>query len=609
MVVGVSQAPEALDIPSLQRFYRDDGGTVEAAMEAILAAIETHSPPYTWIDRVPAARLLERARALDTQDPTALPLYGVPFALKDNIDYAGVPTTAACPAYAYTPSATAPVVQRLEAAGAVYVGKTNMDQFATGLVGTRSPYGACHNLFDPAYIAGGSSSGSAVAVAAGLVSFALGTDTAGSGRVPAAFNNLVGLKPSRGLVSTRGVVPACHSLDCVSIFALTVEDARRVGAEASGYDPAEPFSRDAAPVLREPLPPVTGRRIGIPARDQLAFFGDTAAAARFDAVVDALKGLGLVVEPIDFGPFQAVGQLLYEGPWVAERYRVFQEILGRDPESILPTTRAIVSQGGEYSAADLFEGYYTLRRYKQSLARLWQGIDALLTPTAGTIYTLDEVAEEPIRRNRRLGYYSEFVNLLDLAAVAVPAGFTPAGLPFGVTLSGPAFREPVLCALGEAIHHRLNRTRGATDGRLAGSRAPTHRVSDDRRIELCVVGAHMRGLSLNHQLVACEARFQRATRTAPRYRLYALDHLDPVRPGMLRDDTGAAIQVEIWDMPLSAFGGFVQGIAPPLGIGTVELEDGHAVQGFLCEPYALTQAQEITELGGWRGYLGIAEAP
>ena len=566
----------------------------------ILQRIEAHGGGNVWLCRIPVDELMARAAELDRADRKTLPLYGLPFAIKDNIDLAGYPTTAACPDYAYVPAASAPVVDRLLAAGALLIGKTNLDQFATGLVGTRSPYGACENAFDRRYISGGSSSGSAVAVAAGLVSFSLGTDTAGSGRVPAAFNNIVGLKPTRGLISTRGVVPACRSLDCVSIFALTASDAAAVLRIAEGFDPADPFSRQQVPAVGLPTT-IASLRVGVPRRDQLVFFRNDNAAALFDATIAGMNRNGATCVEVDLEPFLAAARLLYEGPWIAERYVAIQEFFDRKPQALLPTTRAIIQAGASPSAAQAFAGYYKLKELKRATAHAWERMDVLLTPTAGTIYTIAEVLADPIKLNSNLGTYTNFMNLLDLSAIALPAGMMRNGLPFGVTLAAPAFADAALCVLGEAMHRLAGVKLGATQAAPPAAE-PQPRAANMIRVAVC--GAHMSGLPLNVQLTERGARLLRQCRTARRYRLFALETFSPPRPGLVRKQEGAAIEVEVWEVPSHNFGSFVDSIPAPLGIGTIELEDGDTLRGFLCESYAVASAPDISELGGWRAYLG-----
>jgi len=550
-----------------------------------------------WIHLLSESETAPYLESLARHDAGDLPLYGIPFAIKDNIDLAGIPTTAACAEFAYTPDHSAYVVERLIAAGAVPVGKTNLDQFATGLVGTRSPWGAVRNAFDSRYIAGGSSSGSALAVAKGLASFALGTDTAGSGRVPAAFNNLVGVKPTRGLLGTSGVVPACRSLDCVSVFALDSNDAAAVMAVAAACDPRDSYAREArpGPGARERF------RFGTPRAEQLEFFGDAAAARLYQEVLKRLTELGGEPVTIDLQPFQETAQLLYQGPWIAERYAAVEAFIETHGEAMLPVTRQIIAAGRSIGAVETFKALHRLQALRRAADEILRMVDFVVTPTAGTIYTIDAVNSDPVTLNSRLGHYTNFMNLLDCAAVAVPAGFRTDGLPFGVTLFAPAFHDAALSAYAARLHHAGGLTLGAT-GRPVP--APHDAAVHVELIRLVVCGAHMEGLALNHQLTERGARLVAATRTASRYRLYALAGGPPRRPGLVRVASGGeAIEVEVWELPLAGLGGFVAGIPAPLGIGTVELEDGAWHKGFICEPCALEEAVDITACGGWRAWL------
>jgi allophanate hydrolase len=453
----------ALDLASLTRLYHKDELTPDALVAGLIERIGARGDDNVWIYRIPDADLLARAAELVKRGPEGLPLYGIPFAIKDNMDVAGLPTTAGCPAYAYVAKETAPVIARLLDAGAVLVGKTNLDQFATGLVGVRTPYGIPGNSFNPDYIPGGSSAGSAVAVAAGLVSFSLGTDTAGSGRVPAAFNNIVGLKPTRGLLSCRGVVPACKSLDCVSIFALTSADAASVLEVAGVYDPGDPFSRQA-PESYSPTADSAPKdfRFGVPRPGQLEFFGSGDAAALFNEAVERMERLGGHKTVVDFEPFQDTARLLYDGPWVDERRAAVGDFIAANEAEIHPVTRQIILGGKSYAAVDAYRAYYRLKALKQQTQPVWKDIDVLVTPTAGTIYTIADVEADPIRLNANLGYYTNYMNLLDLSAIAVPAGLLPNGLPFGVTLAAPAYCEQRLLAIGGAAHRASGLAMGAT---------------------------------------------------------------------------------------------------------------------------------------------------
>lgn len=448
--------PEKLDIATLRAAYLAGSITPVQLVEQLDARIGTDDSRHVWIRRLTRAEMLVYAKPLESRDPATLPLYGIPFAIKDNIDLAGLPTTAACPGYAYTPDKSATVVQKLIDAGAIPVGKTNLDQFATGLVGVRSPYGAGRNAFNPDYISGGSSSGSALAVALGLVSFSLGTDTAGSGRVPAAFNHLIGHKPTCGLLSTNGVVPACRTLDCVSIFAVNAEDASRILEAAQGFDAEDPYSRQAS---QSGEIPGNLFRFGIPRAEQLEFFGNEETPGLFQQAIARLKSLGGQPVVVDFEPFLEAARLLYEGPWVAERYAAIRAFFESQPESVYPVTRQIIGGAARFSAVDVYSAQYRLKSLQRLSAAVWKGVDVLLTPTAGTIYTIAEVESDPIRTNSNLGYYTNFMNLLDLAATAVPAGFQKNGLPFGVTLAAPAFMDRQLLRLGGRLHDALSGTR------------------------------------------------------------------------------------------------------------------------------------------------------
>ena len=592
----------ALAIPSLISAFAA-GLDPTALIRDLHGRIRDDRTQAVWIDVVPLEMALaqldiaKRRRAAGE----SLPLYGIPFAVKDNIDVAGMPTTAGCPAFAYTPKRSAKVVEQLVAAGAILLGKTNLDQFATGLTGARSPYGTPSCVFDPRYIAGGSSSGSAVAVGRGLVSFALGTDTAGSGRVPAAFNNIVGLKPTRGWLSTSGVFPACRSLDCVGVFAATVEDALTVTGIAAGFDPADAFSR-AAPGVAPTVP--AAFRFGVPA-ESLEFFGDDEAAALFAASIARLEALGGVRIPFDFAPFREASELLYGGPWVAERLAALKGFVSNHADDFHPVTREIVLGARRLTAVDAFEGQYRLAALVRRAESEWAGMDVIVLPTTGTIYRLDDVLADPIRLNNNLGLYTNFTNLMDLSAVAVPAGFRPNGLPFGVTVMGRAFADQAVAAIAARLHRSLcDATIGAT-----GLSIPDPPISSacwaSDTIELAVVGAHLTGQALNHELTQRGSRLARTARTAAGYSLYALVDVVRPRPGLIFDGKGrGGIEVEVWTIPTSQLGSFIANIPPPLGIGTVALDDGSTVKGFLCESHALAGARDITVFGSWRSYLG-----
>ncbi len=553
-----------------------------------------------FIHLLTAKELEPYLAALDGKSPAELPLYGIPFAIKDNIDLAGIPTTAACPAFAYTPDASATLVEQLIALGAVPLGKCNLDQFATGLNGTRSPYGECRNSVHPDYPSGGSSAGSSLAVALGVASFALGTDTAGSGRVPAALNNLVGLKASKGLISTAGVVPACRTLDCVTYFTATAAEASQLLALTARLDPRDEYSR-ANPSWNDgsAFGKVTRFRFGVP--PNLEFLGCAESPALFAATVEQLKAVGGEPVEIDFGPFLEAARLLYEGPWVAERYSVAGELIEQQPDAVLPVIKAVLEKAPGTTAVQLFRAQYRLQQLKAICDRIMAEVDCVLTPAYPRPVTLDELHAEPVKRNSDLGYYTNFMNMLDYAAVAVPAGFMDNGLPWGVTLFGRVFTDQYLLSLADALQRRT--ALSLIGGNALATPAPTAPARNDRaRVVVC--GAHLDGLPLNWQLKQRGGRLLEATRSLPDYRLYALAGGPPFRPGMVRvTEGGAAIEVEVWDIPSSELGSFLSGIPAPLGLGKVQLADGRWETGFICEPYGLDGAQDITGFGGWRAYM------
>jgi allophanate hydrolase len=569
------------------------------------ARIRAHDDPAIFITLRDEKDALAEAKALTQKGDPSLPLYGIPFAVKDNIDVAGQPTTAACPAFAYTAKQDATCVARLRAAGAIPIGKTNLDQFATGLVGVRSPYGVPRNTIDPKLIPGGSSSGSAVAVAAGLVPFALGTDTAGSGRVPAGLNNIVGLKPSLGAISTAGLVPACRTLDCASVFALTVDDAWSAFAAMAGPDIADPYTRNRS--IGTPGPVAPHLRIGVPLKGERVFFGDHVSAKEFEAAIARFEQLGATITEIDIEPFYETARLLYEGPWVAERFLAAQKVIASSPDALHPVTYEIIIGGARTSAADAFAAFYKLEDLRRVRDHVFREIDALLVPTMPTAYTVDQVLADPIQLNSRLGTYTNFVNLLDLCGLALPASLRPDGIPFGVTVLAPGGHDALLASLGRVFHADTALPMGATT-KAQPRLAPVAAAPGADEIALCVVGAHMSGMALNGELKACGARFLAAAETAPDYRLFALNTATPARPGLLRvaAGQGTRIALEIWALPAEGFGRFVAAVPPPLSIGTLTLADGRGVKGFLAESSGVEGARDISSFGGWRAFVSQA---
>jgi len=562
--------------------------------------IRDHNDPAVFICLRDETDALAEAESLTARNADALPLYGVPIAVKDNIDALGFLTTAACPAFAYTPVRDATVVARLRAAGAIIIGKTNLDQFATGLVGVRSPYGVPNNPIRADLVPGGSSSGSAVAVSAGLVPLALGTDTAGSGRVPAMLNNIVGLKPSLGMISTAGVVPACRTLDCVSVFALTVDDAITALAAMTAPDPADPFSRDRPLQASTPFP--QRLRLGVPRPGQLIFFGDKAAETAFGEAVERWIALGADIVEFDMEPFYETARLLYEGPWVAERYLVIRDLLASSPDAIHPVTREIAVAGARVTAAETFSALYRLQGLHKVAEQSFAHMDAMLLPTAPTIYSTKEVLANPIELNSRLGTYTNFVNLLDLCGLALPAAMRADDAPFGITLLAPAGRDAMLASIGRVFHADTRLKIGAM-GLSQPPLAPLS-ASHDGELAIAVVGAHMSGMTLNGELHALNGRLVEAAVTAPDYKLYALPTTPP-KPGMLRVEPGQgfSIALEIWSLPPAAFGKFVAAIPPPLSIGTIRLADGRSVKGFIVEAAGVEGARDISSFRGWRAYM------
>lgn len=592
-----------------QQHYRGAPDSLRTTLSLVMGSLSQND--NAWIYLATAEQLeaqilhLEALRHQHEGLLSALPLYGVPFAVKDNMDIAGWPTTAACPAFAYTAEADATVIANLKAKGAIVIGKTNLDQFATGLVGTRSPYGAVPNTFNPDYVSGGSSSGSASVLARGLVAFSLGTDTAGSGRVPAGFNNVVGLKPTKGWLSNTGVVPACRLNDSVSIFALTVADAQTVAQAAGGFDAADAYSRRnpfTAPVAMSPHP-----RFAVP--DSLEFFGDALAEFEFDQALERLNSSGITLVPVDFTPFRELAEQLYYGAWVAERTVAVGEIFEESPEAMDPIVRGIVANGLNYTASDAWRAEYLRAELSRKINLTLEGFDALVVPTSPTIRTQQELVQEPVLYNSQFGIYTNFTNLADLSALALPSSLRADGLPAGITLIAPAWHDDALASFGRQWQRSLNLPLGATGLAMKSEEFMTSAPVSAACVRVAVVGAHLTGMPLNFQLTSRNAVRVEQTTTAATYKLYALANTTPPKPGLVRAEGGSAIIVELWDIPLARFGEFVAEIPAPLGMGSLELADGRRVKGFICEPWALGEATDITAFGGWRSYIQSLNSP
>lgn len=576
-----------------------DGLSPVAVIEEVFRRLENANDPAMFIS-TDKAYALAAAQALGTYDASK-PLWGLPFAVKDNIDVAGMQTTAACPEYAYSPAADAFVVAQLKAAGAIPVGKTNLDQFATGLVGVRSPYGVPVNAIDPEIVPGGSSSGSAVSVARGIVPFALGTDTAGSGRVPGALNNIVGLKPSLGTLSATGMVPACRTLDTISVFALTVEDAFAAFAAATVYDRADAYSKAFPTPMLQPVP--SHFKIGVPTPATRRFFGDVHQDKSFAEAIDKIAALGAEIVEIDFTPLYAIADMLYSGAWVAERFAAIEQFIVGRPDALHPVTNTIIGGAATLSAADAFNGFYRLMDLKRAAEPLLAGLDMLAVPTIPTFYSRKDLAADPIGPNSRFGTYTNFVNLMDMCGIAVPMAVRGDGRPGSVTLLAASGKDGAIASLASALHQGAGVTLGATGWALPEVETPKPQAGEDE-IAVALVGAHMSGLPLNGEIAGRGGRFLFSAETAPKYRFYALAGGPPKRPGLVRqDEGGASIALEVWAMPKAEFGAFMAGIPSPLGIGTLELSDGSTVKGFICESAGIAGADDITAFGGWRAYL------
>lgn len=593
-----------MTIPNLRAAYAR-GVTAADIVAQVFARIAKVNDPGIFLAMPTEAQAIAEADALGAYDPTK-PLWGVPFVVKDNIDVAGYETTAACPAYAYTPSEDAFVVAKLRAAGAIFIGKTNLDQFATGLVGVRTPFGAPLNSIDPEIVPGGSSGGSGVAVGHGIVPLALGTDTAGSGRVPAALNNIVGLKPTLGALSASGVVPACRSIETISIFGMTVSDAYAAYQVCCAYDPKDAFARPIkAPDLVKRETPLT---VGIPSPDSIKFMGDDVQKASFENAVELLRANGADIHEIDFTPLYDVAHMLYEGAWVAERYTVIEELLKSNPDAILPITRLIIGKAEQLSAADAFLGIYRLKELARATEPSLARVDMLCVPTIPTFHSVAELEADPVTPNSNFGTYTNFVNLLDMCGIAVPVPERSDGRPGSVTLLAQAGQDGEIAELALTLEAAGTRNLGATDWPFVApepSAAP-----NPAGFQIAVCGAHMSGLPLNHQLSDRGGRLVKEATTSDAYSFYALAGGPPARPGLTRGlpGSGGEIALEIWSLPFEQVGSFLAGIPAPLGIGTIELSDGSDVQGFLCEPIATKDAKDITKSKKWRTYLSSLKA-
>ena len=588
-----------------QQVYRSGAYTPRDLLEPLHNELTTADP--AWISLMDTEQLTAELARLDSLGhASSLPLYGIPFAVKDNINVAGLPTTAACPDFAYQPDEDAFVVARLRALGAIVLGKTNLDQFATGLVGTRSPYGEVPNSFNSDYVSGGSSSGSASVVARGLVPFALGTDTAGSGRVPAGFNNLVGWKPTRGAFSTRGVVPACKSLDCVSLFAQTVTECEQLAALLTQFDARDPYARKA---------PASGRRrvgqsprLAIP--HSMEWYGDKEQEAAFARSCEQWQAMGAEITCIDFSAMYELARLLYEGPWVAERHAELESFMANHQERMDPVVASIVDSARHHTATSAFRAEYRRMALTRQILAVFDEYDALLVPTTPRFPTRQEIADQPVTINSQLGSYTNFVNLADCCALALPAGFRADKLPFGITLIAPAWQESVLACLGTRWQASCALPLGATGRQVTFDAGQAESSSPSEQI-IAVVGAHLSGMPLNHELTSRGATLLERNRTADHYRLYAIANSQPPKPALVaaKEQGGAAIELELWSLPKWAWADFMAGIPSPLGLGTITLADGRQVKGFICEPAALIGARDITEFGGWRAYIRSLSAP
>ncbi|HEY0120799.1 MAG TPA: allophanate hydrolase [Rhizobium sp.] len=602
-----SDATGSLDLVTLTAAYASGTLTPTRVVNAIYDRIEARGDDHVWIYRVPRETALGVARDLEARGYDGRPLWGIPYSVKDCNDIVGLPTTNALKEGAYVATSSGQALDRISAAGALLIGKTNMDQFGIGLVGMRTPYGACSSVFDERFISGGSSSGSGVSVAAGLSSFSIANDAAGSGRVPAGFNNIVGIKPTPGLVSNACVSGGgcVKTIETLSVFSLTVEDGMKVLKLIAGYDPSYPFSKpEADDVPLTPVAPPPHFRFGVPAGAALRFFGDAEAERLFDEAIARLTAMGGEKVEVDFTPFEETQRILYDGPWISERALSLDSVFEKYSNAIHPVTRQILSKSGKFTALDTFAAIHRIAELKRDTRAVWKDLAVLLVPTTPTIYTKDEIAADPIQLNSNLGIYTNFVNLMGLCGIAVPNGFRNDGLPLGVTFLAPAFDEARAAGIAAAFHK-------ATGLNLAKFDNPYPETAElslpDGYREIAVVGAHLSGMPLNHELKERGGVFRRAVKTTGDYRLFALTGTIPPKPGLVRVTAGGApIAVEVWALPVAGFGDFIGRIPAPLGVGKLSLDDGSAVTGFLCEGAVLEGQPDITDFGGWRQYHASA---
>jgi allophanate hydrolase len=605
-------ATGSLDLSTLSAAFADGSLTPSVVVAAIYDRIDKRGDDSVWIHLIAREQALQAAKAIEKTSAIGKPLWGIPFSVKDCNDIDGLPTTNALREFSYIADHTGQALQRLFDAGAILIGKTNMDQFGIGLVGVRTPYGACSSVFNNDFISGGSSSGSAVSVAAGLCTFSIGNDAAGSGRVPAAFNNIVGIKPTPGLVSNSCVSGGgcVKTIETVSVFSLTVEDGMTVLKLMAGYDPTYPFSKPEADVVSLDIvaaPP--SFKFGIPKGDALRFFSDTDAQRLFSQAVARMQEMGGQVVEIDFAAFDEVQRILYDGPWISERALSLDPVLAKHGDHIHPVTRTILERSGEFSALDTFRAIHRIAELKCETRAVWDEVAVLMVPTTPTIYRKSEVLADPIALNSKLGIYTNFVNLMGLCGIAVPGGFRDDGLPLGITFLAPGFAEARVAGVAAEFHRRTGLPLGAFDNAYPARRKTQTVISTAGRREIAVVGAHLSGMPLNGELTSRDGKFIRLGRTTQNYRLFALAGTIPAKPGLIRREgaTGPGIEIEIWSLPTEGFGDFVSTVSSPLCIGKISLEDGSIISGFLCEPAALENAKDITAFGGWRNFLSASQ--